>query len=222
MNDDGSVPPLVRLEMIQPGDGGTFRVLRVADEGSGAVVVEAEYQGARHECVWRPPSKRKPMPQRSLIELTEKATPERSTTQLVQCVMCEQATALSAAFAPCAGAQRPHPVRGDWFCARGPGSKIQLNFYDAPPPDGVRIGGHSLAYQFLGPVHSSVASPTFTTVLVPHPELPILAWMNVWSYTTGYGVHYAFKVSRRMVEHWCEQGWENRFMAEQDGQHDEA
>ena len=85
-------------------------------------------------------------------------------------------------------------------------------FYDAPPPHGVGIEGRAWPNQFLGPVHSSVASPMFTTVLVPHPELPMLVWMNVWSYIAGYGVNYAYQVSPLVLQAWLNTGWRNRFM----------
>ena len=52
----------------------------------------------------------------------------------------------------------------------------------------------------------------FTTVLVPHPKIPMLAWMNVWSYTEGYGVDYAYQVSPLVLKDWFDQGWRNWFM----------
>ena len=77
MNDAGTLTPLGHLERLQVGERGTFRVLREAAEGGGAVVVDVEYDGQHFECVWRPPAPKR-RPRRPLFEFPHKAAPEAS------------------------------------------------------------------------------------------------------------------------------------------------
>ena len=98
---------------------------------------------------------------------------------------------------------RPRPRRGDWVQALGQGGGHEIRF------------GASYTYvrphQYLGPVHDVDDTPGFVSVCLPHPKTGQLAWMNIWSFTRGRGVHYARRVSNEELASWLRQGVRNEF-----------
>ena len=112
------------------------------------------------------------------------------------------------------------PRRGDWYYSRGPSSRVVLKFYGFPPSVGVesrvlpefRVAPGS----YIGPVHEVEETPRFQSVLVPHPLVGELVWLNVWrNFDDGSGVEYALRVSDATLQEWAERGWVDQYLDEQ-------
>ena len=118
---------------------------------------------------------------------------------------------------------KPSPHVGDWLQAKGPWSKIVLKFYSNPPLvllldavrrfESIEIDSEVQPWQYIGPVHLvSQDHPNFVSVLVPHPQIGLLTWLDIW----GLNKPPCHIVSDNVLAAWFRKGFHNMFRPESD------
>ena len=128
--------------------------------------------------------------------------------------------------------QSPPVKRGDYFrqiirkiavtTRDGPTRLRQhLPWYPLPPSAGHAGRCHDGFDRgtVFGPVHAFEKTQRFTSVLVPTPHrafvedhVPVLVWVNVWTYERDRGTTFCSKVLDASIARWRRAGWQDWYL----------
>ncbi len=110
-----------------------------------------------------------------------------------------------------------HVGRGSWIrTLRSRTTSIRLRFWTQPPS--LPLGSELVEWNFqpdtfIGPVHDVAATQAYTSVQVPHPDVPgYLVWANIVDWFGKKPQPFCNVVSATELRWWASRGWHHEFV----------